>query len=43
MYRYQTMSLGTYFFLHMRGVLFTQRDANFDIIDQQANKQLFTT
>ena len=30
------------FFLPMRGVLFTQRDANFDSIDQQANKQLLT-
>ena len=27
--------LRTYFFLHMRGVLSTQRDADFDIIDQQ--------
>ena len=36
------MSLANIFFLHMRGVLFTQRDGNFDIIDQQANKQLST-
>ena len=26
----------------MRGVLFTQREANFGIIDQQVNKELLT-
>ena len=36
------MSLANIFSLHTRGVIFPQRDANFDILDQEENKQLLT-